>query len=124
MPVFGGVYNHISKTPHDYPMFEKAYTDLNIPAALGEPEMPYAVKFADAVYKMPTTMTPTNSTPPTPIKDPAEIMSKSGTCSYDYAGSSTKVFELVCEVYYYNRPGDLSPTSSYGATSFWQTWRI
>ena len=46
-------------------------------------------------------------------KDPAEIIGKSGTCSYDYAKQfNDKVFELVCEVPYYYNPKieDLSET--------------
>jgi len=111
---FGGVYNYISEdAPILYPIFEKAYTDLDIPAALGEPEMPYAVKFADAVYKMPTTVDTYEFYAANSDKDPAEIIGKSGTCSYDYGRLfNEKVFELVCEVPYYYNPKieDLSLT--------------
>ncbi len=103
---FGGVYNYISEdAPLLYPIFEKAYEDLDIPAALGEPEMPYAVKYADAVYKMPTTEDSYEYYAANSDKDPAEIIGKAGTCSYAYGKLfNEKVFELVCEVPYYYNP--------------------
>lgn len=111
---FGGVYNYISDdAPLLYPIFEKAYEDLDIPAALGEPEMPYAIKFADAVYKMPTTKDTYDYYAENTDKDPAEIIGKAGTCSYDYCKRfNDKVLELVCEVPYYYNPKieDLSET--------------
>lgn len=103
---FGGVYNYVSDdVPLLYPIFEKAYSDLGIPAALGEPEMPYAVKFADAVYKMPTTKDTYDYYAANSDKDPADIIGKAGTCSYDYGKNfNERVFELVCEVPYYYNP--------------------
>ncbi|WP_367358744.1 M14 family zinc carboxypeptidase [Mesotoga sp.] len=111
---FGGVYNYISDdAPILYPIFEKAYEDQNIPAALGEPEMPYAVKFAEAVYKMPTMRDTYDYYAANTDRDPAEIIGKAGTCSYEYGKQfNEKVFELVCEVPYYYNPKieDLSET--------------
>ncbi|RKX56239.1 MAG: hypothetical protein DRP50_00815 [Thermotoga sp.] len=102
---FGGVYFYITdEAPLLYPIFEKAYKDLNLPASLGEPEMPYAVKLADAVYKMPTTEDTYDYYEKYSDKDPAEII-KSGTASYGYARRfNDKIFELVCEVPYYYDP--------------------
>ncbi len=111
---FGGVYNYISDdAPILYPIFEKAYEDQDIPAALGEPEMPYAVKFAEAVYKMPTMRDTYDYYAANTDRDPAEIIGKAGTCSYEYGKQfNEKVFELVCEVPYYYNPKieDLSET--------------
>ena len=111
---FGGVYNYISNdAPILYPIFEKAYEDQNIPAALGEPEMPYAVKFAEAVFKMPTMRDTYDYYAANTDRDPAEIIGKAGTCSYEYGKQfNEKVFELVCEVPYYYNPKieDLSET--------------
>ncbi|PVD18077.1 peptidase M14 [Mesotoga sp. Brook.08.105.5.1] len=111
---FGGVYNYISDdAPILYPIFEKAYEDQNIPAALGEPEMPYAVKFAEAVFKMPTMRDTYDYYAANTDRDPAEIIGKAGTCSYEYGKQfNEKVFELVCEVPYYYNPKieDLSET--------------
>ncbi len=111
---FGGVYNYISDdAPILYPIFEKAYEDQNIPAALGEPEMPYAVKFAEAVFKMPTMRDSYDYYAANTDRDPAEIIGKAGTCSYEYGKQfNEKVFELVCEVPYYYNPKieDLSET--------------
>ncbi|MDI9366950.1 MAG: M14 family zinc carboxypeptidase [Thermotogota bacterium] len=113
---FGGVYNYISDdAPILYPIFEKAYEDQDIPAALGEPEMPYAVKFAEAVYKMPTMRDTYDYYAANTDRDPAEIIGKAGTCSYEYGKQfNEKVFELVCEVPYYYNPKieDLSETES------------
>ncbi|MDD2334928.1 MAG: M14 family zinc carboxypeptidase, partial [Mesotoga sp.] len=82
---FGGVYNYISDdAPILYPIFEKAYEDQDIPAALGEPEMPYALKFAEAVYKMPTMRDTYDYYAANTDRDPAEIIGKAGTCSYEY----------------------------------------
>ncbi len=102
---FGGVYFYITdEAPLLYPIFEKAYKDLNLPASLGEPEMPYAIKLSDAVYKMPTTEDTYDYYEEYSDKDPAEII-KSGTSSYGYARRfNDKVFELVCEVPYYYDP--------------------
>lgn len=113
---FGGVYNYISDdAPILHPIFEKAYEDQDIPAALGEPEMPYAVKFAEAVYKMPTMRDTYDYYAANTDRDPAEIIGKAGTCSYEYGKQfNEKVFELVCEVPYYYNPKieDLSETES------------
>jgi hypothetical protein len=111
---FGGVYNYISDdAPILYPIFEKAYEDQDIPAALGEPEMPYAIKFAEAVFKMPTMRDTYDYYAANTDRDPAEIIGKAGTCSYEYGKRfNEKVFELVCEVPYYYNPKieDLSET--------------
>lgn len=103
---FGGIYNYISEdVPLLYPIYEKAYKDLELPASLGEPEMPYAVKFADAVYKMPTTQDTFDYYEKFSDKDPAVFLGDSGTSSYDYATRfNERTFELVCEVPYYYDP--------------------
>lgn len=102
---FGGVYNYISEdAPILYPILEKAYKDLDIPAALGEPEIAEAVNLARAVYKMPTMEDSYDMLEKNGESDPAKIIN-CGTSSIGYAKRfSERVFELVCEVPYFYDP--------------------
>jgi hypothetical protein len=112
---FGGVYYYLS---HEVPPeLQESLRDLarqeQLPLKLGEPEMPYAVEFSPAVYKMPST---TDSYEYfarfDPDKDPAEFMT-AGTCSMDYANQFHKTLTLVCEMpYFYDaRIDNLTPTN-------------
>lgn len=50
---FGGVYWYITDDLKDlYPDFYKAASKRKIPLQLGEPEVPYAKQFSDAIYSM------------------------------------------------------------------------
>lgn len=102
---FGGVYYYISREmPLLYPIYQYMAYKQELPLSLGEPEMPYAVKFADAVYSLPSTRDRYDYLEKHSDKDPAEII-KSGTSSVDYAKRiNPNVSELVCEVPYYYDP--------------------
>ena len=99
---FGGVYYYITEEAHLlYPIYEKSADDRNVPLALGEPEVPYVKKVADAVYMMPTTVETYDYLEKYADKDPAKII-KSGDSSFGYARKFNPcLFELVCEVPYY-----------------------
>ena len=99
---FGGVYYYITEEAHLlYPIYEKAAKDREVPLAFGEPEVPYVVKVADAVYIMPTTVETYDYYEKYSRKDPAEII-RSGDSSFGYAKKfNSNLFELVCEVPYY-----------------------
>ncbi|MFN3283073.1 MAG: M14 family zinc carboxypeptidase, partial [Pseudothermotoga sp.] len=99
---FGGVYYYISEdAPLLYPIFEKAAKDRNVPLSLGEPEIPYAKQFHQAVFLMPTTTDAYDYYEKYASVDPATII-MCGESSVGYAKRFNKdVFELVCEVPYY-----------------------
>lgn len=102
---FGGVYYYISEdAPLLYPIFEKAAKDQNVPLSLGEPELPFAKQFHQAVFLMPTTVDTYDYYQKYSNVDPATII-MSGESSIGYAKRFNKnVFELVCEVpYYYDK---------------------
>lgn len=112
---FGGVYYYLS---HEVPSdLQETLRELarreNLPLKLGEPEMPYAVAFSPAVYKMPSTVdTYEYFARFAPDKDPAAFMT-AGTCSMDYASQFHQTLTLVCEMpYFYDaRIDQLTPTS-------------
>ncbi|MFN4189766.1 MAG: M14 family zinc carboxypeptidase [Pseudothermotoga sp.] len=99
---FGGVYYYISEdAPLLYPIFEKAAKDRNVPLSLGEPEIPYAKQFHQAVFLMPTTTHAYDYYEKYASVDPATII-MCGESSVGYAKRFNRdVFELVCEVPYY-----------------------
>jgi len=85
---FGGVYYYLSHDiPLLYPIYQYMAYKQQLPLSLGEPEMPYAVKFADAVYSLPSTKDRYDYLEENSDKDPAEII-KSGTSGVDYAKKS------------------------------------
>ncbi|RLG40176.1 MAG: peptidase M14, partial [Thermoproteota archaeon] len=99
---FGGVYYYVSKEmPLLYPIYQYMAYMQDLPLSLGEPEVPYAVKLADAVYYLPSTRDRYDYLEKHSDKDPFEII-RSGTSSVDYARRvNLDVSELVCEVPYY-----------------------
>lgn len=112
---FSGVYYYISENvPAE---LQESLRDLarrvDLPLKLGEPEMPFAVEFSPAVYKMPSTVDSYEYFAKfAPEKDPAEFMS-AGTCSMDYANQFHNTLTLVCEMpYFYDaRIDSLAPTN-------------
>jgi len=102
---FGGVYYYISEeAPLLYPLYYKFVKDLDLPLSLGEPEVPWAKKLAEAVYYMVSTPEYYDYLEEHLDKDPAEVI-KSGTDSFDYARRfNSHVFELVTEVPYFYDP--------------------
>ena len=102
---FGGVYYYITeKAPLLYPIYKSFPKQLGIPLALGEPEVPYAVKLSDAIYHMFSTREYYDYLERHADRDPAEII-KTGTDSYDYSKRfNPYTFELVTEVPYLYDP--------------------
>ena len=109
---FGGVYLYLSDDmPDFYPDFYKLVKSRDLPLHLGEPETPYAVQFADAVYSMLGIQDSYDFIEKNMDKDPAEII-HSGASSYEYACRFGDPFFLVCEMPYFYNPeiNDTSPT--------------
>ena len=102
---FGGVYFYISqRAPLLYPVYHKIVGDEELPLSLGEPEVPWAVEIAKAVYYMVSTPEYYDYLEKYSDRDPAEVI-RSGTDSYDYARRfNPEVFELVTEVPYFYDP--------------------
>ncbi len=98
---FCGAYFYLSNPlPEIYSKLHQVATKFNIPIHLGEPEVPYVVKLADAIFKMPTTVEAYEYYAKHLEKDPAEII-KSGASSDEYAKKvNEKVLTVVCEVPY------------------------
>jgi hypothetical protein len=109
---FGGAYFYISEeAPGLYERFYSVVEGQDLPLHLGEPEMPYAIPYAKAVYGFPPIASMYDFLKEQTGKDPAEIL-KGGTSSMDYARRLCDPFGLVCEVpYFYNASiHDTSPS--------------
>ncbi|MHB8928341.1 MAG: M14 family zinc carboxypeptidase [Bacillota bacterium] len=109
---FGGVYFYISKPYQELcPVLQGEAARQTLPLALGEPEMPYAVKLADAVYVMPSSKDSYEFLAAHTRRDPATMIT-GGTSSDDYARSVADTFTLVCEMPYFYDPriDDLRPS--------------
>ena len=109
---FGGAYFYISEeAPGLYERFYSVVEGQDLPLHLGEPEMPYAIPYAKAVYAFPPIAKMYDFLKEQTGKDPAEIL-KGGTSSMDYASRFCNPFGLVCEVpYFYNASiHDTSPS--------------
>jgi len=98
---FGGVYFYVSSPCK--PLYKKlqglAKTE-KLPLHLGEPEVPYMKKLADAIFLMFSSKETYDYLKKHAKKDPAEIINY-GTSSDDYAKRVAKSFTLVCEMPYY-----------------------
>lgn len=108
---FGGVYFYISEeAPLLYEPFHKLAESQELPLHLGEPEMPYAIELASAVYKVPVVAQSYDYLEKQTGTDPAEIIT-GGTASFDYARAFCDPFCLVCEMPYFYNPAihDTSP---------------
>lgn len=102
---FGGVFFYVSSPcPDLYRPLQDLARAESLPLALGEPEMPFAKKFADAIYEMPGTRDTYDYMAKFTGKDPAPILG-SGTSSMDYAKEANPdAFVLVCEMPYFYDP--------------------
>jgi len=100
---FGGAYFYISEDAKPlYEPFHKVVKSQDLPLHLGEPEMPYAVEYAQAVYLVPPISQAYDFLAEQTGSDPAEII-KGGTSSFDFARQFGDPFCLVCEMpYFYN----------------------
>lgn len=98
---FRAAYFYVTKS---YELLNKSLKRLvlenGVPIHLGEPEVPYAERFDDAVFRMITTVDAYEFYAKYGEKDPAEIL-RHGAGSYEYAkGVNERVFEIVIEVPY------------------------
>lgn len=112
MSRFGGVYFYVS---YSYPeLFERFYQVVKaqgLPLHLGEPEVPYRSRLADAVFKMPIFEDSYDYYEKQLGEVPEELL-KRGTSSYGYARSISKPFTLVNEVpfLFNDDAADMTPT--------------
>jgi len=109
---FGGAYFYISEdAPPLYEPFHQLVKSQDLPLHLGEPEMPYATQYAQAVFKAPPLSDNYDFYEEQTGKDPATVI-KGGTSSFDYARRFGDPFSLVCEMPYFYHPAihDTSPS--------------
>jgi hypothetical protein len=109
---FGGAYFYISEgAPTLYEPFVELVESQQLPLHLGEPEMPYAKRLANAVFKVPFVSEMYDFLEKHTTIDPAEAIT-GGTSSFDYAQKFCDPFCLVCEMpYFYNEAvQDTSPS--------------
>ncbi|MGF7057780.1 M14 family zinc carboxypeptidase [Brassicibacter mesophilus] len=107
---FGGVYWYISReTPEIYDDMKNAAEKQGIPLNLGEPEAPYCVAYAPAIYQDLGIRQEYDYLEKYGIENPGEVI-KAGTCSADYAKENHESFTLLTELpYFYDkRINDLS----------------
>jgi hypothetical protein len=109
---FGGAYFYISEeAPSLYEPFHKLVQSQDLPLHLGEPEMPYAHRYTDAIFRVPFITDAYDFLEQHTATDPAETLT-GGTASFDYARRFCDPFSLVCEMpYFYNASiNDISPS--------------
>ena len=101
---FGGVYWYLSEeTPEIYDDMKNAAKKQGIPLALGEPEAPYCVEFAPAIYKSLGIRQDYDYLEKYGVENPAESI-KVGTSSADYAKEVSDAFTLLTELpYFYDK---------------------
>jgi len=101
---FGGVYWYItSKTPELYAEMREAANKQNIPLNLGEPEAPFCIQWAPAVYANLGIQEEYDYLEKYGVKDVAKYMI-CGTCSAEYAKDLCDAFTLLTELpYFYDK---------------------
>jgi len=101
---FGGVYWYITReTPEIYEDMKNAAKKQEIPLNLGEPEAPYCVAFAPAIYQNLGITQEYDYLEQYGVKNPEEQI-KCGTCSADYALELCNSFTLLTELpYFYDK---------------------
>ncbi|MGE5587006.1 MAG: M14 family zinc carboxypeptidase [Clostridia bacterium] len=98
---FGGVYYYISaKLEAAYPTLHRVPTKRGLPMSLGEPEMPWAVEFHPAVFKVPRVTDSYDYFEKYAEGDPASYIS-GGASSFEFADRVSSPFCLVTEVPYF-----------------------
>lgn len=106
---FGGVYYYISEGAEDiFPLYQELPSWFELQLELGEPEMPYAVEYAPAIYKLPTVQDAYDFLEKQSDADPATMIQQ-GSSSFGYAEKyGTK--SLIVEMPYWDDPrvSDLS----------------
>lgn len=112
MAGFGGVYFYVSENyPSLFEDYHKLVESQGLPLHRGEPEVPYRVKLAESVFKMPVFEDSYNYYLKQLGAVPEELL-KRGTSSYGYARNISDPFTLVNEVpFLYNeKAADITPT--------------
>jgi hypothetical protein len=107
---FGGVYFYIwEEAPPLYEPLHRLVESQDLPLHLGEPEMPYEIEFASAIYKDNSISAEYDYLEEQTGTDPAEIIT-GGTLSFEYARRFCDPFTLICEMPYFYHPaiGDTS----------------
>jgi hypothetical protein len=98
---FGGVYYYISdKLEAVYQTLHRVPTERGLPMSLGEPEMPWAVEFHPAVFKVPRVTDSYDYFEKYAEGDPASYIS-GGASSFEFADRVSSPFCLVTEVPYF-----------------------
>jgi hypothetical protein len=101
---FGGVYFFIwEEAPPLYEPFHKLVDSQGLPLHLGEPEMPYEIAYASAIYKDSSITAEYDYLEEQTGTDPAEIIT-GGTLSFEYARRFCDPFTLICEMPYFYHP--------------------
>lgn len=99
---FGGVYYYLTRAAEGlYPKLQGAALAQGLPLNLGEPEVPYSITLADAIYQMHGTHQTYDFLAQHSGKDPAPLIN-AGTSSSDYADRVAGTFTLVCEMPYFD----------------------
>lgn len=109
---FGGVYYYISHDIRDaYDDFYRIPTERGLTLSLGEPEMPWAVEFAPAVYKMISIRDAYDYFDTYGTGSPAALI-HGGASSYDHLSSRGAPVMLITELPYFQSPqvSDTTPT--------------
>jgi hypothetical protein len=107
---FGGVYFYIwEAAPPLYEPFHKLVESHGLPLHQGEPEKPYEIEFAAAIYKDNSISAEYDYLEERIDTDPAEIIT-GGTLSFEYARKFCDPFTLICEAPFFYNPaiGDTS----------------
>ena len=105
---FGGVYYYLSKDLKAvYEALYRIPRELGLVLSLGEPEMPWAVEFAPAIYRLPSVRDAYDYHERYAPGNPAELIAGGGS-SFDYLTSLTGEHrvpvELITEVPYFQSP--------------------
>ena len=101
---FGGVYYYISEPlPSLYPTLHRIPTERGLPMSLGEPEMPWAVEFHPAVYRVPKATDSYDYYEKYAEGDPAWYIT-GGASSFEFAERVSSPFCLVTEAPYFKSP--------------------
>lgn len=109
---FGGVYYYLS---HDlegaYETFYSVPEARNLPLSLGEPEMPWAIEFAPAVYKTSSISEAYDYYETYGAGSPADLIQGGGS-SYDFLKERGDAVVLIAELPYFQTPqiADQTPT--------------
>lgn len=99
---FGGAFFYLSgEHPAIYNNLTELVTERGLPLHLGEPEVPYAVKFSDGIFKIPSLQDSYDFLAANSGQDPAKILS-GGSSSFAYIKKyNPAAFCLVCELPYF-----------------------